>query len=245
MGKIIDVNQASFARDVIAQSYSVPVIVDFWAPWCGPCRMLGPLLERLTEQAAEPVILAKLNTDQNQQLAMQYDIRGIPAVKAFHNGQVIDSFVGAQPEPNVRRFIQRVTASARPGDKAATATADDAAERLTQARKHLLQGNGRAAAVLLRDFPTGPQQRMAARLEPLAAFMQQPERAGTPALAPHLRDAAGALAQREPSGALYHLLIAWQNGSAAERKALEPVVSAIFALLGDDSPVVSAYRERF
>jgi putative thioredoxin len=100
-----DVNRDDFDDKVIAASRSVPVIVDFWAEWCQPCRVLKPILEKLATEYQGRFILAKVNSDDNQELAMRYGVRGIPAVKAFVDGRLADEFAGALPEAQVRQFI--------------------------------------------------------------------------------------------------------------------------------------------
>lgn len=114
----IDVTDATFATEVLERSKSVPVVVDFWAPWCGPCRVLGPIIEKVAGENAGAVVLAKLNTDENPRTATTYRIQGIPAVKAFRNGEVVAEFTGAYPEPQVRAFFAKILPS--PEEKVAS-----------------------------------------------------------------------------------------------------------------------------
>ncbi len=106
---IIDANELNFEYEVVSFSKNVPVLVDFWAEWCQPCKMLSPLLERLVQEANGSLRLAKVNIDQNPNLAMQYSVRSIPTVKAFVDGHITAEFVGVQPEARLREFISRLT----------------------------------------------------------------------------------------------------------------------------------------
>ena len=108
---IVDVNETDFEYEVVAYSADVPVVVDFWATWCAPCRTLGPLLEKLAEESQGGFRLARVDVDANPNLARRFNVRSIPAVKAFQGGQIVGEFTGVLPEPRVREFLEKLAPS--------------------------------------------------------------------------------------------------------------------------------------
>ncbi len=172
---VVEVDERTFGEEVLVRSQEVPVVVDFWAPWCGPCRTLGPTLERLANEADGAFVLAKINVDQNQRLAMNFQVQGIPAVKAFRDGKVVDEFTGALPENQIRAWLRGIAPA--PADslaeEAAKWEANDPEQAIANYRRALeldpqhaasLFGLGRmlletgdapAGAEMLRAVPAG------------------------------------------------------------------------------------------
>lgn len=128
---VIDVDGAGFATEVIERSRTVPVVVDYWAAWCGPCRTLGPMLEAAVARRGGEVILAKVDVDREQGLAQQFGVQGIPAVHAFRDGQVVDRFTGAVPKAQIEAFLDRIAPSATDRALTLAAAQDPAAARAT------------------------------------------------------------------------------------------------------------------
>ncbi len=151
MADIIDSNERQFGQDVIEQSMTRPVVVDFWAPWCGPCKQLGPILEKLVKAEKGKIALVKINIDENQMIASQLRIQSIPMVYAFIGGQPVDGFAGALPESQLKGFFDKLLKTAAQMGVGGDA-GDDIGAIIAQAQEFLNQGDAETALEIAREL---------------------------------------------------------------------------------------------
>jgi putative thioredoxin len=259
------VTSANFPSEVVNASASQPVLVDFWAPWCGPCLALGPVLQQVADENAGKMKVVKVNTEENQELAQQFQIRSIPAVKLFRGGRVVDEFVGALPLARIRAFLEphlpRASAGehiaarvmADKGDYAAAvdqlrkiATTDPANldARRDLARYLALSGDVVEASKVLGQLPTQAQNDPASNaVRALIHFAALATNAAAQSDASRA-SAARALLGGSPDAAIESLLGRMQGDRAfATRAGREDLLQA-FALLPGDDTRVAAWRRR-
>jgi putative thioredoxin len=244
-----DVSEQDFEARVIDRSREVPVVVDFWAEWCGPCRTLGPALEAAVARRAGAVELAKVDVDRNPLLARAFRIRGIPAVKAFRDGKVATEFAGAIPPARIEEFLDRLLPSE--ADRLAAAGDEESLRRALEADPRHVDAARRLGHLLL---ARGARDEAKAVLEPFATDFVA---AGLLARIALTTPANG----DEPNGGLEPAFAAWDAGDleraleelqAAVARTGDPerqdlqrqAMVAIFTELGPESPLARAHRRR-
>jgi putative thioredoxin len=269
MENVIEVSEDSFDLDVIEQSFDLPVVVDFWAPWCAPCLTLSPILEKLASDPDHEFILAKINVDDNPGLAMEFQVQGIPAVKAFWEGDVIAEFTGAQPESSVRQFIRKVAPSERDlalrQAKSLLATRHWAdaemafrevlerfpylpAASLGLATALIVMGDGCEAITYLKGIGDGPELLQAKKLLPLATFLcrqEEMDAVGDETADPidiQYQHAARLFRRSNMAAALDGLLEVLRQDKRHRNGEAKAVVLAIFEILGEGDPLTQTYR---
>jgi putative thioredoxin len=240
---VFDVGETDFEQRVVERSRELPVVVDFWAEWCGPCKALSPALERAASERAGKVELAKVDTDANPGLAARFRIQGIPSVKAFRDGKIVSEFTGALPPPQVERFFDTLVPSeadelAERGDEDSLRRALELDPRNAEAKRglaRLLLGRGEAEEALRLVEPAGGDF-VADGLAARARLMLEDD--------DELAEAFEAWDGGDHARALELLQEALSTSDGETRDLLRRVMVGIFTELGADDPVAREHRRR-
>jgi putative thioredoxin len=229
---VIDTTDQTFQADVLERSLTTPVVVDLWAPWCGPCKTLGPLLEDAVAATDGRVVLAKVNVDENPATAQAFQVQSIPAVYAVAGGKVVDSFIGAQGPAEVQAFVAKLDGGAEPTEIDLLREAGDEAS-LRRALE--LEPDNADVIVDLAELLVGDERRDEA-LELLARIPETPASRRVAALA---RIGADFTSDAEVEAKLLQLLDTVKDDDTARQEYVD-----LLELLGPDDPRTAAYRKK-
>lgn len=264
---IVDVSEADFEYEVVSYSENTPVVVEFWATWCQPCKKLGPMLERLAEEAQGVFRLARVDVDANPNLALRYGVRSVPTVKAISQGGVVGEFTGLQPEMRVREFLSKLEApseSSLANEKAHSLLADQQwaeAESIFRdleeispnqpdillglVKSLLAQGQSGEALFILNYFPASKEYNSAEMLRPLAEAMSKFDKGELPGetdLDAMFQNGIRLAIRGNHEAALDGLLEIMRQNKRYRNDKARKVFLGILELYPPDEPVIKQYR---
>jgi putative thioredoxin len=266
---IIEVNEVDFEYEVVAYSQNTPVVVDFWAPWCQPCKAVGEILAQIASESTGSFRLARLNTDDNPNLAIQFGVRSLPTIKAFSSGQVVGELVGAQPESRLREFISKITPPSPLTLKTEKAEGYLASREWIKADlmyREVLDGNPDSSVALLglgiallgegkgyeareifENFPSSKEYSRASLLLPLALEFTKDEKVGTDSVSTDLeiafKNCVRLAKQAKFDAAIDGLLDILRQDKKFKDGSAQRIILAILEVIYGDEVTVRSYRK--
>ncbi len=244
---VFDVTAEDFTVDVVERSRTTPVLLDFWADWCGPCRTLGPILEKLAGEYGGAFVLGKVDTEREPELAQAFQVQSIPFCVLIHRGRPVDGFAGAVGEPELRRFLQRHGIKPLAPEEPEPAAVDPASPegRLQAALAAVAQGDAAAAAAAVEGFPEEDERiDRVERLRQGLPFLTENLREGAPGAEGALAEARRHFLAGEHEAAMAAILTAAGTDRAFRQGLPRRAMVLCFLVVGEDDPVCDDYRRR-